>query len=293
MLIVLLVILSTAGLWVFVRYAPALGLVDHPNDRSLHGTPTVVGAGVVPVTLIALYLAMTASFPGAGILATVLMGLTAMGLADDRWGLPSAIRLICYLLAGLILARILLPDYAFISLPVVLAAVAVAWCMNLYNFMDGADGFAVARAGSIDAIPFGQGALAAPVELELPEGASLAALAIDGDRLLVAGRSRIVRTLQFEHRQVGLRRIAARRRTSRTSLKTYQPGDIGQVLLRFVRETQSTRVKPTQRAYDKWARAQREAGNNVPLLATVRARITPLGVTWNELMRDPTLAESV
>ena len=87
--------------------------------------------------------------------------------------------------------------------------------------------------------------------------------------------------------------IAARRRTSRTSLKTYQPGDIGQVLLRFVRETQSTRVKPTQRAYDKWARAQREAGNNVPLLATVRARITPLGVTWNELMRDPTLAESV
>ena len=146
MLIGLLVILSTAGLWAYVRYAPALGLVDHPNDRSLHGTPTVVGAGVVPVTLIALYLAMTASFPGAGILATVLMGLTAMGLADDRWGLPSTIRLICYLLAGLILARILLPDYAFISLPVVLAAVAVAWCMNLYNFMDGADGFAAVQA---------------------------------------------------------------------------------------------------------------------------------------------------
>ena len=102
MLLLCLLIASTLGLLLYLRIAPFFGLVDHPTDRGLHAEPTVVGAGVVSVSLLAAVLALGPPANGARIAALFLMLLTAIGLIDDRWGLASSLRLLCYLAVGLL-----------------------------------------------------------------------------------------------------------------------------------------------------------------------------------------------
>jgi len=149
LILVLMGLASTAGLWAFMRLAPRLGLVDRPNHRSLHTVPTVLGGGVVPVVLIAGYLFVFAPMAGAHAVALLLLILGAIGLSDDKWGLPSGPRFVSYLWAGIALPWLLLPvaqPLSFIALIGLLAlGVSVAWCINLFNFMDGADGFATVQ----------------------------------------------------------------------------------------------------------------------------------------------------
>ena len=69
MLILLAMLLgSTAGLWLFLRVAPSLDWVDRPNARSLHATPTVVSGGLVPMTLLAAGVGSSTALPGATVL---------------------------------------------------------------------------------------------------------------------------------------------------------------------------------------------------------------------------------
>ena len=149
LILVLMGLASIAGLWAFMRLAPRLGLVDRPNHRSLHTVPTVLGGGVVPVVLIAGYLFVFAPMAGAHGVAWLLLILGAIGVSDDKWGLPSGPRFMSYLLAGIALPWLLLPvgqPLSFIALIGLLAlGVSVAWCINLFNFMDGADGFATVQ----------------------------------------------------------------------------------------------------------------------------------------------------
>ena len=79
----LMSVVSAAGLWVFSRLAPRIGLVDQPNDRSLHEEPKVVGAGVVPVFLIAGYLFFIAPLGSHNGVVWLLVGLSLIGLSDD------------------------------------------------------------------------------------------------------------------------------------------------------------------------------------------------------------------
>ena len=133
----------------FCRVAPAVGLLDRPNDRSLHSSVTPVGVGVVPVSLLALGLVLyeAADFNHyAWPVAGLLIVLCGVGLWDDRWGLPSGLRFVLYLLAGAVLPWYS-PWLEGVSwLMLCGTAVAMAWCTNLFNFMDGADGFAVTQA---------------------------------------------------------------------------------------------------------------------------------------------------
>jgi UDP-N-acetylmuramyl pentapeptide phosphotransferase/UDP-N-acetylglucosamine-1-phosphate transferase len=72
----------------FCRVAPAVGLLDRPNDRSLHSSVTPVGVGVVPVSLLALGLVLyeAADFNHyAWPVAGLLIVLSGVGLWDDRW----------------------------------------------------------------------------------------------------------------------------------------------------------------------------------------------------------------
>ena len=147
--LLLLALISAFGLWGYGRIAPQWGLVDRPNARSLHQQPTVVGGGVIPVTLIVVYLT-TAALPGLSSGVPLLLGgLMLLGLADDKWGVHSGIRLACYLSAGLGLMLIVLPPEVALSpsslIVTVTGAIAVAWCANLFNFMDGADGLAIVQ----------------------------------------------------------------------------------------------------------------------------------------------------
>jgi UDP-GlcNAc:undecaprenyl-phosphate GlcNAc-1-phosphate transferase len=143
-----------------LRRMPWVGhLADHPNERSLHTTPTprigglgiLIGAGV-----------WIACYPGP--LATTFgcaLALWCVSFADDLRGLPVSVRLAAHTLAATIAAVALLgiPET---SLAVVfgLAAIgAIVWSTNLFNFMDGADGL----AGTMALIGFATYALAALV----------------------------------------------------------------------------------------------------------------------------------
>ena len=145
MLLLCLLIASTLGLLLYLRIAPFLGLVDHPTDRGLHAEPTVVGAGVVSVSLLAAVLALGPPAYGARIAALFLMLLTAIGLIDDRWGLASSLRLLCYLAVGVLTPWLIFSESPFSGVALLVVGVGVAWCINLFNFMDGADGLATAQ----------------------------------------------------------------------------------------------------------------------------------------------------
>ena len=66
--------------------------------------------------------------------------LTVIGLLDDRRGLPSGMRFLCYLVAGFALCWLMRPAGSVSIVVLGIGGVAVAWCINLVNFMDGADG---------------------------------------------------------------------------------------------------------------------------------------------------------
>ena len=146
MILLALAVISTVGLWVFLRVAPGLGLVDHPNARSLHSAPTVVSGGAVPMLLLALSMAMTLELPGYQAVSMIMAGLAIIGLVDDRLGIPSGIRLVTYLAAGIALPWALFADSLIHFVLLLGLGVGVAWCINLVNFMDGADGYATTQA---------------------------------------------------------------------------------------------------------------------------------------------------
>ena len=145
MLLLCVLVTSTLGLLLYLKIAPFWGLVDHPTDRGLHAKPTVVGSGVVPVSLLAALMALGPPAYGARIVAVFLMLLTVIGLIDDRWGLASSLRLLCYLAVGLLTPWLIFPESSLSGFVLIVMGGCVAWCFNLFNFMDGADGLATAQ----------------------------------------------------------------------------------------------------------------------------------------------------
>jgi len=140
-----------------LRYAHRRELLDIPNARSSHATPTPRGGGlavavVVLITTAALWLAGLLD-EGAGLALLGGGGLMALtGWIDDHRDLPARYRLLLqFLAAAWLLAWI--PGHGALDvlglslplagwLPAGLLIIAVVWLINLYNFMDGADGFA-------------------------------------------------------------------------------------------------------------------------------------------------------
>jgi UDP-N-acetylmuramyl pentapeptide phosphotransferase/UDP-N-acetylglucosamine-1-phosphate transferase len=128
-----------AILWALLRTGIAWRLAtDIPNNRSLHVAPTprVGGWGIVPVAVAATLLLAPSLWYAA--LGTAF--LAAISQVDDRRGLPARVRFAAHLIAvvGLV---VLFPADAPRWILVILAFLMI-WLVNLYNFMDGADGLA-------------------------------------------------------------------------------------------------------------------------------------------------------
>ena len=150
------VLLSAFGLcWLTLAGLLRYGRLpmDHPNARSLHATPTPrvgglgIMAGMIAASLPIYVPALLPFISGALVLA-------ALSLADDFRGLPIALRLSMHV-AVAVGALLLMPHMTVGER--VLAASAIVWMTNLYNFMDGADGL----AGGLTAIGFAALAVAA------------------------------------------------------------------------------------------------------------------------------------
>ena len=126
--------------------------MDHPNERSLHERPVPKGGGLGILAGLAVTMILLPSLPKELLwTAGLVLILGGFSFLDDLYHLSPLIR---FLLQG-ILAAILLMQVSWpTALPVpggpvwptvlgiVFGWLFVVWMTNLYNFMDGMDGFA-------------------------------------------------------------------------------------------------------------------------------------------------------
>ena len=153
-------------------------ILAHPNDRTLHSVPTPQTGGVAIIVSVVISLVAAASvfaimYPskvllpkgiGSGSLWIVVSMLLVfvVSFIDDCIGLPASLRLgvqaaaAIIIVGGVGLALSSVPLPGGLPMPMGFAAVPVSvlfliWMANLYNFMDGMDGF----SGGMTAIGFG------------------------------------------------------------------------------------------------------------------------------------------
>ncbi len=154
---IIVALLGTAALR---RYALARQIIDIPNARSSHTTPTPRGGGVAIVLVFLFALSLLAKqglistdeligFFGSGFLVALL------GFIDDHRHIPARWRLLGHFAGGCWgafwlngLSPLELGSMYLASgiVTQVIAVFYLVWLLNLYNFMDGIDGIAGAEA---------------------------------------------------------------------------------------------------------------------------------------------------
>ena len=145
---------------------------DIPNDRSLHlrPTPRVGGWGIVPVVVVA----MAIVAPTLWVAAAGACLLAAVSQIDDRRGLPARVRFAAHLAAVVALVwGHPAPAPLWLLLGV---SFLLLWLVNLYNFMDGADGL----AGGMAMFGFAGYAIAAMISVHASRELMLASAAVAG-----------------------------------------------------------------------------------------------------------------
>lgn len=147
--------------WAFtallIQVFKSRGVVDIPNERSSHTRPTPRGGGLGILAGLAAGVALQALSSGAPVVnpffVTALIGIAVTGFADDLFGIPALIRLA---FQGTCAALLLSSGCAMTRLPVPhpidlplgnVAGWGLSWLWlvgmtNIYNFLDGIDGFA-------------------------------------------------------------------------------------------------------------------------------------------------------
>jgi UDP-N-acetylmuramyl pentapeptide phosphotransferase/UDP-N-acetylglucosamine-1-phosphate transferase len=145
--------------WIFRNFSLKRKILDIPNERSSHTVPTPRGGGLAIV--IAWYTGITALFfmgmLNKSLYFALLSGLLLAGtsLIDDVIDLKPIIRLIAQIIT-VITAFFLLngiqpvPVFGKVILPVILlypiTILGMVWFINLFNFLDGIDGYASLEA---------------------------------------------------------------------------------------------------------------------------------------------------
>lgn len=164
LIFILLTSLSYFGVYLIRRYAEQRQILDHPNERSSHVTPTPLGGGLAIVVLVT----GTGLWSGSEVgwnrsLVYLICGLVIawLGWRDDLHSLPARVR---FAVQGLVAAvsiyglgyfkAVTIPLFGELQLGVVGVIITFLWIVgltNAYNFMDGIDGIAggVALAGAL------------------------------------------------------------------------------------------------------------------------------------------------
>lgn len=156
---IIALVISSAMISAFLTYLTVKsrtkhGIIDIPNERSSHMTPTPRGGGiaivlVVLATFIGLWLTGTMAPRDALSISAGSLIVAVVGHLDDRGRLTSARwRLLGHLIAASI---ILIGLHGLPTLPVfgmsvdlgvigpILGVLYLVWLLNLFNFMDGID----------------------------------------------------------------------------------------------------------------------------------------------------------
>ena len=123
-------------LWWYAYHSPK-ALLDVQQQRSLHQGQAITGAGILlflPYCLLGLWL-----YPLFVPLYVVLL-LSVVGWLDDRFNLSFQWRLWVQLAAAVLTLWAIQPPHEWIWLGCLV--LALLWWVNLFNFMDGANGMA-------------------------------------------------------------------------------------------------------------------------------------------------------
>ncbi|MDF1758799.1 MAG: glycosyltransferase family 4 protein [Legionellaceae bacterium] len=145
------------------KYAVSKQMVDIPNYRSSHVTPTPRGGGVAFVSVFLLsiiyltYVYGVSLFGGVTLLGALFF-VAFLGFYDDHKYIIAHWRFFGQILAGIIgLYSIgFVPDFVLFKWTIqhgfilnTCAVIYLVWMLNLYNFMDGIDGLASLEAISV------------------------------------------------------------------------------------------------------------------------------------------------
>lgn len=150
---------------VMISRSQRAGLIDTPNERSSHTVPTPRGGGVAFVSVFLVAAIVLSMRTGAGVESFLWWllpsGLTiaTLGFLDDRFSLRASRRLLVQAFAtvgslAVLFYQLPSPSIFFAESFVSLAGGAILvfsffwilWMTNLYNFMDGIDGYAASQA---------------------------------------------------------------------------------------------------------------------------------------------------
>jgi UDP-N-acetylmuramyl pentapeptide phosphotransferase/UDP-N-acetylglucosamine-1-phosphate transferase len=120
-------------------------LLDSPNERSLHHKPVPRSGGIsIFMSVLAGIIFLVnenyiSHYNLHVIIAFILVIL--ISFFDDLYGLPAISRILVHFTsAGTLYLSGLYPDLGLLGSVIIF--VAIVWAINLYNFMDGMDGFA-------------------------------------------------------------------------------------------------------------------------------------------------------
>jgi UDP-N-acetylmuramyl pentapeptide phosphotransferase/UDP-N-acetylglucosamine-1-phosphate transferase len=129
-------------------------LIDKPNARSLHFTPTIRGGGVIFIFLSLISIPLLCyfyqySFAECYILVISITLLATIGFLDDLYTLSAKIRLVVQIIIAMLIILFMRPatlDFILFSftnqyLISLFLFFAILWAINHFNFMDGLDGF--------------------------------------------------------------------------------------------------------------------------------------------------------
>lgn len=140
----------------YLRIARRRRILDIPNERSSHSHATPSGGGIPLMLAFVCGLVLAGWFHGVWenvyiMLSVAALSLAVLGFIDDLLSLSMRLRLLVYtLICVLVSVALIGPVFATGELVGrawwVLAPLVLLWSLNLYNFMDGIDGFAALQA---------------------------------------------------------------------------------------------------------------------------------------------------
>lgn len=136
------------------RPTSSLYILDYPNERSLHSRPTPRTGGIAIVTAVfvagAIWILYIGDSSKSAWLALAVALVAVASFIDDRRSIEPHYRLVVHFAAACL---VVYGGFTFASSPAIAldfpaaahaaaAVVFLVWMLELYNFMDGIDGFA-------------------------------------------------------------------------------------------------------------------------------------------------------